>query len=373
MGYTKFDRKNIQRIIFLSDIHLGVKNASIEWLENILGYFNDFFIPLIKKYQTKDKCALVIAGDFFDNRQSIDINVLNKGIDIIESLSKIIEIFLIIGNHDIYKKKDVDITSLRVFTNIPNVNVLYEPSILCISGDKQLGLIPWVGDAKEETKLLTNFNKENIDIAVLHSDICGLIYDNGREIVDGVNTASFNGIKIYSGHIHKRQASDKVTYLGSPYQMRRSDIGNIKGVYSLQITDSGQLIEFFDENTYSPKFLRLYLDKILEMTCEELGNIVHNNYVDIAIKQNCINKINVSKIIDLADEYSTKKIEIILDKSNTDTIEDNIEKSNDMTIEEIFITKIKNMSDLSQNEIETLETMNKNYLQQATSQLNLNV
>lgn len=370
MKWTGLDRNDIQRIIFLSDIHLGVKNASIEWLENIINYFNNFFIPLIKEYQKKEKCALVIAGDFFDNRQSIDINVLNKGIDIIENLSKFIEVFMIIGNHDIYKKKDVDITSLRVFTNILNVNVLYEPTVLNLNTNKHMLLVPWVGDPKEETNLLAEFNKENIDIAVLHSDICGLNYDNGREIVNGVNISSFNGTKIYSGHIHKRQGSDKVTYFGSPYQMRRSDIGNSKGVYSLQISDNGQMTEFFVENTYSPKFLKLYLDKILEMTCEEFGNIVNNNYVDIVISQKCINKINVSKIIDLADEYSVKKIEIILDKSDI-SITDDIQKSNDMTIEDIFIAKVKNMQELSQDEVSSLEVLNKNYLQQAASQLNL--
>jgi hypothetical protein len=33
----------------ITDTHLGVRNGSIEWLEIMKEYFNDFFIPLLKK------------------------------------------------------------------------------------------------------------------------------------------------------------------------------------------------------------------------------------------------------------------------------------------------------------------------------------
>ena len=372
-SYISYERTDIQRVIFLSDIHLGVKNASIEWLENITKYFSEFFIPLVKQYQEKEKCILIIAGDFFDNRQSLDINVLNKGMDIIEQLSDCIETFMIIGNHDIYKKKDTDITSLRAFTHIPNIHILYNPTVINLSNKNKMLLVPWVGDSKEENNLLSKFSTESINIAVLHSDICGLNYDNGREIVNGVNVSSFNGTKIYSGHIHKRQGSDKVTYLGSPYQMRRSDIGNTKGVYSLEISDNGQMFEYFVENTYSPKFMKLYLDTILEMTAGQFADIVRGNYVDIIIKQKFINKINVSKIIDLADEFKVKKIEIIIDKTEKNEGEEDIVKTNDMTIEEIFSAKLKMMTGLMPEEVQNLQSMNKTYLQQAAAQLNLNI
>lgn len=377
MTITNYNRCGTERVVFLSDIHMGVKNASIEWLDNICDYFNNFFIPLIEKYIKREKCILVIAGDFFDNRQSIDINVLNRGMDIIESLSSRLEVFLMIGNHDIYKKKDTDTTSLRVFTHIDNVHVLYNTTTVDIGPEyntKKMLLIPWVGDPKEENKILSSFAGDNIDIAVLHSDICGLRYDNGREILNGVNISSFSGTKIYSGHIHKRQSTEKVTYFGSPYQMRRSDIGNVKGVYSLQCSQEGELTEYFVENLYSPQFLRLPLESILDMTTEQLKKIICNNYVDILIKQKYINEINVSKIIEIADECNVKKIEIILDKSDSVlTEDDNTVKTNEMTIEEIFISKINKMDSLTKEDIDTLEKLNQSYIGIATGELNLNI
>ena len=32
---TQYNRESIDRVVFLSDIHLGLRNASIEWIENI--------------------------------------------------------------------------------------------------------------------------------------------------------------------------------------------------------------------------------------------------------------------------------------------------------------------------------------------------
>ncbi len=46
-----FVRSDVDRVIFISDIHLGIRNASFEWIENMTNYFDNFFIPLIKKYK----------------------------------------------------------------------------------------------------------------------------------------------------------------------------------------------------------------------------------------------------------------------------------------------------------------------------------
>ena len=66
------------------------------------------------------------------------------------------------------------------------------------------------------------------------------------------------------------------------------------------------------------------------------------------------------------------KVKAIAPNGDVIMTDDN-QKSSDMTIEDIFISKVKNMSELSQDEVNSLEVLNKNYLQQAASQLNLTV
>ena len=53
-------------IILLSDVHFGVHVNSIEWNDNILNYFNHFFIPYVKEYKKNHTPILIIAGDFFE-------------------------------------------------------------------------------------------------------------------------------------------------------------------------------------------------------------------------------------------------------------------------------------------------------------------
>ncbi len=364
---ASYNRSDIDRVIFISDIHLGVRNASIEWTENIISYFDNFFIPLIRKYKdNNEKIIVIIAGDFFDNRQHIDINVLNIGVSIIMKLSEECEVFDLIGNHDIYKKKDNDISSLILFKYLKNVKLIDEISSITFRNNKKMILIPWVGNHSEETKLISKY--KNSDFIIMHTDISGLKFDNGREILDGVNVDVLTNCKIYSGHIHKRQESEKVTYLGSPYQLRRSDIGNEKGIYSLLFTDDSVKQEFL-LNTYSPKFLKLRLVDILDLPMSTIKKIAENNYVDIIMKKSHKDDINISKLMDAMNMCNTKKIEIILDKNDDGIILDNTcEASKDITITDIFEHNIEQLG-LSNEDINILKSMNSNYLTLAAEAL----
>lgn len=358
-----FIRTDVNRVILISDIHLGIRNASFEWIENMTRYFDNFFIPLIRKYkEAGDKCVVVVAGDYFDNRQHIDINVMNVGAEIMQKIAAEVEVFVSIGNHDIYKKKEVDISSVKIFKLFKNVKLIEKLTTLVTSQDRKFLIVPWVGDAKEETKILTR--NKNVDFYILHSDIAGFKYDNGRQIVNGVNISTVEGKKIYSGHIHKRQSTDVATYIGSPYHLKRSDIGNTKGIYSVVISPDGVKEEFV-ENTYSPKYLKVPLEDILDYTLDKVKKIVYNNYVDIIIKRKWKNDISMSKLMEAMDYCKPRKIEIILDKLETEFTDDNNIVTKDMSIEDVSNDKIDKLGKergYTEEDIKKLKEMNAAYL-----------
>jgi calcineurin-like phosphoesterase family protein len=67
------------RVWVLGDLHFGVRANSIEWLDIQKDFFEEVFIPTLKKHvQPGD--VLVQVGDTFDNRQSINIKVLNYAV-----------------------------------------------------------------------------------------------------------------------------------------------------------------------------------------------------------------------------------------------------------------------------------------------------
>ena len=372
MKCNEIHRSDIDNIILLSDVHLGVRNASIEWIENIKDYFNRFFIPYIKTIVDKEadgyKAVLVIAGDFFDHRQCIDINVMNVGADIMQQVSSIIETFMVIGNHDIYKKEDIDVNSLRLFQYFSNITVIDKLSVLHVKNDVRFALIPWIGFHDKETEVLKNL-KTSTDYAIMHADISGMVYDNGRAILNGADTKVY-GKKIYSGHIHKRQESKNVTYIGSPYQLRRSDIGNVKGVYTLNITDTGKVEETFTKNNVSPIFKKVRFDDLVDRPFEEIRSIIYNNYIYIVINRitSTKEKSKLADMLDVFDKCDAKRLEFLVDTTSVDdTAQEEVSK--DLTINDIFVQRVQSISELEAEEKDALIEMNNIYMKHASDEL----
>ena len=68
--------------------------------------------------------------------------------------------------------------------------------------------------------------------------------------------------------------------LGSPYELTRSDSGNVKSVWLYDI-EKDEEHEF--KNSRSPKFLRYKLDWVLEQKIEDLQDLFFNNFIDIMV------------------------------------------------------------------------------------------
>jgi DNA repair exonuclease SbcCD nuclease subunit len=369
----------IDQVIFLSDVHFGARSGSIEWLQNMKDYFDNFFIPFIKKSKkAKHKPCVVIAGDYFDNRQSIDINVMNVAIDTMQNIAKECKVFMVIGNHDIYKKSDTDITSLRPMTDIKNVTVIYDQMELEIKDGKKFLLTSWVGDFKKENKIISD-EKNNYDILVFHTELSGMSYDNGRKILNGINMDIVDDDKIVSGHIHKRQESKKGIYLGSPYHITRSDIGNKKGIYTFTVND-GSIVREFTENDYSPEYV-LERFAAIGRNPEDWKDIVSNNYVYIIFTSDELDVVNVNKFISELQEYKPRNIELIEERTKVDvnnpevSMDENgevidLNVSPDATVEEIFEKKVKAFK-LTKKDEKEVNKINVEYLKRAAEELAL--
>jgi len=300
-----------ENIFMISDLHFGVRSNSLEWLNNHKNFFYNFYIPYLKKNLKKGD-VLWILGDWFDNRQLLDIYVMNTSIDIIISLSQILPVYFLIGNHDIYKKYDTDVNSVAAFRHIPNVFVFEKPTIVT-NNRSTIFIMPWVGNKEEEEKyILAN----PTDYIFAHTDIAGFQYDNNRIINRGIDVSEIKTLKrLFSGHIHKRQEKGKLLYIGCPYHTKRSDIGNDKGVY-LFSPDTNEV--FFDKNTYSPIFQRIMLEGLLELNISQITKILNNNYTDILVPDKYIHIFNLTAFVDIIKDCAYRKIETSIEQKKLD-------------------------------------------------------
>ena len=212
-----FELNDADEIVFISDVHFGVRNGSFDWLEIMRRYFYDFFMPLIRNEISSGKHpVVVVAGDYFDNRQYVDINVLNVAYQTMVDISGICPVYIMVGNHDIYKKNDTDVNSLVIFNNVRNVNIISKISQITLMNGSTFLLVPWIGDISKENKIIAE-HKDDFDYLVFHTEISGMTYDNNRSITNGLNLSVMDDkCRILSGHIHKRQEGKKGLYFGSP-------------------------------------------------------------------------------------------------------------------------------------------------------------
>ena len=350
---------NYNNIFLISDLHFGVRANSLEWLQNQLDFFYKIYIPYLKENKKKGD-ILFILGDWFDNRQLLDINVMNKSIDLIFDLADIMPTYFLTGNHDIYKKHDTDVNSLAAFRFIPNVTIYETPQIIT-NGKSKILVLPWVGNPEKEEM----YAKANpCDYVFAHADIMGLKYDNGRQIVRGAKLRGVKGIKkVISGHVHKRQELKDAIYLGSPYSTKRSDIGNKKGYYIF--FPEKNKIDFI-QNKFSPIFQRIMLEDLMEWTLERAHKILENNYTDIIVPDKYIHLFNLTRFTELLEGCAYKKVETVGEKKK---LEDTFGELMDGEEIKDIISLLENAIDDLGHQMEflvKLKLLNKEYYDKAS-------
>jgi DNA repair exonuclease SbcCD nuclease subunit len=312
-----------KRLWMITDTHLGVRNSSEEWIQIMRKYFFEWFIPLVKK-EYKPGDVLIHLGDVYDSRQSINLKVLNLCVEIFGELSKIFKdgVYVIVGNHDIYAKESNEINSLASLKWIPNINIFEDP-ISIKFGERSAFLMPWRANEEVAVELLAETEKH--DYLFCHSDIRGLSFNKFTKIEDGIGYNKLDNFdRVYSGHIHYSQNFGKVRMLGSPYQLTRSDMDNRKAILLLDLETQEEILF---ENNFSPRFIKIGFDQVLEKTPLELEDLFRNNFVDVLIDP----KIAVKASLGVLTEMVSTQL-----KTTFTPIKDNIQ--NDQNIEEALFS-----------------------------------
>ena len=296
----KVIKQGAKRVWVLGDLHFGVRANSVEWLEIQKDFFERMFIPTLKKHvQPGD--VLVQVGDTFDNRQSINIKVLNYAVDLFERLGEILPCYVICGNHDIWAKKSNDISSIDSLKWIPNVQVYKEPELLDWSGRKVL-LMPWRRDAEHEAETLADYPQT--DIVFCHSEVRGIYLNAKVKNEHGTETNIYDKYtRVYSGHIHFRQEKNKLLMVGVPYQLTRSDRDNPKG---FDLVNLENMEETFFENHISPKFLRYNIKAIYDLPLGKFKEQIKNNFVDLFVPSNIATTNALSNLVGEIQQISRK-------------------------------------------------------------------
>jgi DNA repair exonuclease SbcCD nuclease subunit len=226
--------------------------------------------------------------------------------------------------------------------------------------------IPYLGDCNKENSYLVKYSGK-ADFAFMHTDISKMKFDNGMTVVGAVDADKFSG-RVISGHIHKRQETKKVIYVGSPYHLSKSDIGNTKGIYRIDLTTG----EFeFTENKYSPIFNRIDITLFMNFTEKERYEAMNNNYIDIMSDEETNKKFKMTDVYEIIDKCTARRAEIKTAKSKDEINAGTDEDCAELSISELIVSAVDGLENTEEQEKETLKKMALKYLKEAQDEMNI--
>lgn len=320
------------KVALITDLHFGVKRSADYFIESQLKFLKKEFIPKLKKEKIKN---IYILGDVMDNRDSINVKILNLVYEFFSKDLKDFKVKIIIGNHDIHYKTSVEVNSLAFLKALPNVEVFEESIIdeeILEKTGKKLLLVPWIIDKQKFIEEMENTNL-GIDYCFGHFEIDGFRLTSKLEHKDGIPPKFiFNNFGItFSGHFHNRSVKtfgeSIIQYIGSPFQIDRGERNEEKGFVILDL-ETGKYD--FHNNSKSLKYLELKFPE--EFTKKDIeGNIVD---VIITYDENYKEEM-VQKYLRIVEKYNpvfppTVKIE------NSFLIEGEVKDFEKQSIEELL-------------------------------------
>ncbi len=330
----------MNKIYMAGDFHFGIyKFKQDKWLKMMLDYFYTDFLPYIKNTY-KEGDIFIFGGDLFDNRDAISVEVKYKAELLMKDIQDIIPTYMLIGNHDMSNKSTVNnkVNSIHTLGWLPNIKIINKPEVIKWK-NLDLVLMPFF-DKKQDMINAISIHKG--DLAFVHSDLngCRLNMNSvSNRNTDMIDVNYFKDYKhVYSSHVHIRQVLSNFTFIGSPYEQDRGDLGNQKGI---QIIYEDFSTDFIPNKT-SPIFEKIIIKK--EEDLIKFDSINKNNYIDLEIYNSVIvnSRKTRKKIESILETGGFAKVDYINDLTKIDVITE--DKANIIT-ENIDFTKLNPTTD----------------------------
>ena len=311
MATLKVNPKN-NKVLFFSDLHLGVHQNSQTWHKICLDLAE--WINQVMKEHKLD--TIFFAGDVFHDRHEIVVNTLHTAKKFFNIL-KDYQVHLVPGNHDAFLSSTVEVNSVEILER-DNINVYTNPTTIQV-GEKLVTFCPWKTVVKDLDK---------VDMLVGHFEIANFrmnatkICDHGDSSTDLLEKAD----AVVTGHFHYKEHrtydnNKYVMYLGSPYEMDFGDRDQQKGVTIINFDD---LTKFkFVENTITPKHFRLKISELLQKKYQDLPSLIKGNIVSVYVDIK-LDTLTLDLLISKLTQYGPLQFRTefnILDTAQIDTKE----------------------------------------------------
>lgn len=329
------------KALIFSDLHLHAHKDRIDRLDNCIQVLDWIF----EVAEERGCDNIFFLGDLFHERDKIDVlNYLRTFECFMKHMledGKDIDVFLLVGNHDMYHKTRWDVNSVRPLSALPNLHVIQSPLSVTFGDTK----INWLPHTENPLEHLEVFKEEGVgDILLSHLAVHGALtnlfygtksdviveYDNDMVMVDASVFDPWDMTIL--GHYHGAQKlNDKVEYVGSPLQLSFGEAFQKKHVILLNLETKQKE---YVENTFSPKHLIVSPDDINNEAYDLDGNFVRLAVEDTGRKD----------IIDIRRKVASEAKPLSFDVKKKDTKRPEVEE--DASIIEDVQSVLNNIEDV---------------------------
>ena len=262
------------KVAIITDQHFGARKNSKLFHDYFLKFYDDIFFPYLEEHGIS---VVVDMGDTFDSRKGIDFSALtwakNHYFDRLKDMG--ITVHTIVGNHTAYYKNTNNVNAVDLLLReYDNVAVYSEPTEVKLDNLKVL-FIPWINQ-ENEAKTLKLIEKTNCKCAMGHLELQGFRVNRQIVMEHGMECSIFEKFSnVFSGHYHTRSTNGKIHYLGNPYEIYWTDVGDKRG-FTIFDTETQEYFQvdnpyrifyniYYEDTDYQTFDAREYANKIVKV------------------------------------------------------------------------------------------------------------
>jgi|TARA_B100000073_G_scaffold103410_1_gene82693 DNA repair exonuclease SbcCD nuclease subunit len=262
------------KVAIITDQHFGARKNSKLFHDYFLKFYDDIFFPYLEEHGIS---VVVDMGDTFDSRKGIDFSALSWAKDnYYDRLERMgISVHTIVGNHTAYYKNTNNVNAVDLLLReYDKVAVYSEPTEVKLDNLKVL-FIPWINQ-ENEAKTLKLIEKTNCKCAMGHLELQGFRVNRQIVMEHGMECSIFDKFSnVFSGHYHTRSTNGKVHYLGNPYEIYWTDVGDKRG-FTIFDTETQEFFSvdnphrifyniYYEDTDYQTFDAREYANKIVKV------------------------------------------------------------------------------------------------------------
>ena len=288
-----------------TDVHFGLKSNSTQHNEDCLN-----FIKWFTAKAREEGCeTAMFLGDWHNNRASINIVTLNYSLQALEHLNDNFEaVYFIPGNHDLYYRDKRDVQSVEWAKHLKNIHICND---WFQSGN--VVIAPWLcgDDHKRIPKLSGKYMFGHFELPHFYMNAMVQMPDHGD-----VKREDFGHIEhVFTGHFHKRQTHNNITYIGNCFPHNYADAGD--DARGMMVLDWGKEPEYHAWPN-QPRYRVHLLSDVLANTDALLQPGMHvrvNLDVDISyeeatfIKETFVNTYRLREITLIPQKFTDDNVE----------------------------------------------------------------